>query len=88
MLIMMLDIIYNNGGNSEWLFGQKSITRNDFTFSRLISGVETDYLTISTNGNIGISTTVTSYTLDINGTSRIPRHPFPKLHSQFTLYIK
>ena len=59
--------VYNNAGVSEWLFGQKSSARSDFTFTKFVSGAETDYLTITTGGNIGIGTTSPSSTLQVNG---------------------
>ena len=58
--------LYNNAGVSEWTFGQKSTSRSDFTFTKIVSGTETDYLTISTAGNIGIGTTSPSGMLHLN----------------------
>ena len=59
--------LYNGAGVAEWLFGQKSSSRSDFTVSKLVSGAETDYFTITTDGNVGISTTAPSGMLHLNG---------------------
>lgn len=61
--------VYNGGAFSEWLFGQKSSTSHDFTFSQLISGNETDRLTITTNGYLGVGTTNPQAKLDVVGGS-------------------
>ena len=48
--------LYNAGLSREWLFGQKSNTNHDFTFTTLVAGVETDRMVIDINGNLGIGT--------------------------------
>ena len=39
--------LYNNGGVTEWIFGQKSATDHAFTISSQVAGVDTDYITVS-----------------------------------------
>ena len=48
--------LYNGSGIKEWLFGQKSNTNHDFTFTTLVAGVETDRMVVDINGNLGIGT--------------------------------
>jgi hypothetical protein len=48
--------LFNNGGQAEWLLGQKSKTLSNFVLSKLVSGIETDYFTVNVNGNVGINT--------------------------------
>ena len=47
---------YNGNGAAEWLWGIPS-SANTYTISKLVSGVTTDYFTISTGGNVSIGTT-------------------------------
>lgn len=42
--------LYNGGATAEWMFGQKTSTDHDFKLSKQVSGVEIDYLTITTGG--------------------------------------
>jgi hypothetical protein len=63
--------LYNNAAVAEWLFGQKSSSRSDFTFSKVISGAETDYLTITTGGNVGIGTNAPGRKLQVEGLVQI-----------------
>jgi hypothetical protein len=48
--------LYNNGGVAEWIIGQKTSTTHDFIISKIISGAETDYLTVSTTGTVTVGT--------------------------------
>ncbi|WP_439697191.1 hypothetical protein ACFGVS_01625 [Mucilaginibacter sp. AW1-7] len=49
--------IYNGGGNSEWLFQQKSQADPSLYISKLVSGTQYDYMTVNNAGNVGIGTT-------------------------------
>jgi len=62
--------LYNNAAVAEWKFGQKSTSRNDFSFTKVVAGTETDYLTINHTGNVGINNTSPAYTLDVAGSLR------------------
>ena len=44
----------NQGGQAEWIFGQKTSTDHDFKLSKSVLGSESDYFTITTSGNVGI----------------------------------
>jgi trimeric autotransporter adhesin len=59
--------LYNDGGVAEWKFGQKSSTAHDLIFSKVVSGVDTDYMTINTSGNVGIGTSSPSAKLQVVG---------------------
>jgi hypothetical protein len=59
--------LFNNGGVCEYKFGQKSASSHNFIISKVISGVETDYLTIDTSGNVGIGTTSPTERLQVSG---------------------
>jgi hypothetical protein len=61
--------LFNSQPVAEWCFGQKSSTRNDFTISKVVSNVESDFLTISTDGRVGISTTSPATTLHVVGSA-------------------
>ena len=62
--------LFNQGGVTEWLFGQKSTARNDFSFTSLVGGSETDVLSILSSGKVGVGNIVPAYTLDVAGTTR------------------
>ncbi len=61
--------LYNGGQVAEWMFGQKTSSNHNFIISKLVSGNETDYFTLSTSGNLEITGTITSSagTLGSNG---------------------
>ena len=59
--------LYNQGGQAEWLYGQKTGTDHDFKLSKSVAGSESDYLTVTTTGSVGIGTTSPSSLLDVNG---------------------
>ncbi|UUZ93259.1 tail fiber protein [Paenibacillus sp. P25] len=44
--------VFNGGATAEWLFGQKSGTSHDFILSKMVSGAESDYFRVATNGAI------------------------------------
>jgi hypothetical protein len=58
--------LFNGGGQAEWLFGQKTITDHAFKLSKMVAGVENDYLTVTTTGAIGIGNIDPGYALDIS----------------------
>ena len=58
--------LYNGGGQAEWLFGQKTGTDHAFKLSKMVAGVENDYLTVTTTGAIGIGNIDPGYALDIS----------------------
>jgi len=60
---------YNGAGITEWIWGQKSNTNNNWILSKINSGNETDIITVNVNGNIGFGTTNPQYILDIWGGS-------------------
>jgi hypothetical protein len=59
--------LYNDGGQAEWIFGQKSISDHDFKLSKSVAGSESDYFTINTSGNVGIGGAPTGVKLYVNG---------------------
>jgi hypothetical protein len=60
--------VYNGGQIAEWAFRQSSATSHDLKISKSVGGVYTDYLTVSTSGNVGIGTQPTTHTLEVGGT--------------------
>jgi hypothetical protein len=48
--------LYNQGGQAEWIFGQKTGTDHSFKLSKSVAGSESDYLTVDTTGRVGIGT--------------------------------
>lgn len=44
--------VFNNGGTTEWTFGQRSQSDHDFTLSSLVSGVYTDKMRVNTAGQL------------------------------------
>lgn len=59
--------LYNQGGQAEWIYGQKTGTDHDFKLSKSVAGSESDYLTVTTTGSVGIGTTSPGSLLDVNG---------------------
>jgi len=57
----------NQGGQAEWIFGQKTSTDHDFKLSKSVLGSESDYFTINTSGNVGIGGPPTAVKLYVNG---------------------
>lgn len=57
--------LYNGGAVAEWLLGQKSNTANNFTISKSVAGMESDYFSIAPGGNIGIGNTTPQFKFDI-----------------------
>lgn len=49
--------LFNGGATAEWLFGQKTSADHSFKLSKLVSTSESDYLTVTDTGNVGIGTT-------------------------------
>lgn len=68
--------LYNNGSTAEWAFGQKDSTSHNFVLSKVVSGTESDYVTVDTSGNLEVAGEVygsivgaTSYLTAPGGTS-------------------
>ena len=58
--------LYNQNGQAEWLFGQKSATDHSFKLSKSVAGVEIDYITINHESvSVGIGTTNPLQTLQV-----------------------
>jgi hypothetical protein len=55
--------LYNNGSTAEWKLGQKTSASHNFIISKVVSGVESDYLTVDTSGNLSVSGNITSPTI-------------------------
>jgi hypothetical protein len=62
--------LYNAGGIAEWRIGQRSNNMHNCTINKVLGGNEYEYLTVGTTGNVGISSSNPSYTLDVNGSAR------------------
>jgi hypothetical protein len=50
---------YNNGSVAEWTLGQRNSSSHDFVLSKVVSGVESDYVTVDTSGNLEVTGDVT-----------------------------
>ena len=59
--------LFNGGGQAEWLFGQKTGTDHAFKLSKMVAGAESDYLTVTTTGLIGLGTTSPTAKLHVAG---------------------
>jgi hypothetical protein len=59
--------LFNGGGIAEWAFGQKTSTDHTFKLSKIVAGSESDYLTVLTDGNVGIGTTSPAVRLQVAG---------------------
>ena len=58
--------LYNQNGQAEWLFGQKSDTDHSFKLSKSVAGVEIDYITLKHESvSVGIGTTNPLQTLQV-----------------------
>ncbi|OHD13783.1 MAG: hypothetical protein A2Y41_03700 [Spirochaetes bacterium GWB1_36_13] len=58
--------LYNSNNICEWFLGQKS-GGSSFIMSRAVAGVETDYVALTNEGNLGIGTLNPVAKLDVNG---------------------
>jgi hypothetical protein len=65
--------LFNGGGIAEWLFGQKTGSSHNFILSKSVAGSESDYLTVDTNGRVGIGTLSPASLLHVleNGNAQI-----------------
>ncbi len=64
--------VYNGGQVAEWAFRQSSATSHDLKISKSVAGVYSDYLTVSTSGNVGVGVTPSpQYRLDVAGAANI-----------------
>lgn len=59
--------LYNQGGQAEWIFGQKTGGDHNFKLSKSVAGSESDYFTIDTSGNVGIGANPTAVKLYVDG---------------------
>ena len=46
--------LYNGGGAAEWKFGQKAIADHDFKISKVVAGVNSDYFSVTSDGNVTV----------------------------------
>jgi hypothetical protein len=63
--------LFNGGATAEWIFGQKTSTDHDFKLSKSVAGSESDYLTVTTTGSVGIGTNNPQATLDVSAKFRV-----------------
>jgi hypothetical protein len=61
--------LFNGAATAEWLFGQKTSTDHSFKLSKSASGSESDYVTVTSTGSVGIGTTSPPTLLAVNGGS-------------------
>lgn len=59
--------LFNNGGQAEWLLGQRSATEHNFSLSRKIANAEMDFISITPQGRFHISGPEYLYLLNTNG---------------------
>ena len=59
--------LFNGGGITEWLMGQKSNTLHNYTISTSNNGNEVDMFSITPTGNVGIGTINPQAKLAVNG---------------------
>ena len=58
--------LFNGGGVAEWVLGQKTSTDHAFKLSKLVSGSESDYFTVSSSGYVGIGTNAPISELEVS----------------------
>ncbi len=59
--------LYNNGGQAEWILGQKSAAEHNFLLSRKIGASEVDFLNITAGGRMHIAGPELLYLLNQSG---------------------
>jgi hypothetical protein len=59
--------LYNGGAITEWVMGQKSSIDHSFKLTSRVSGNETDYVAVSSNGYVGLGTTTPNQQLTVSG---------------------
>ena len=59
--------LYNGGATAEWFIGQPSGAIHNLTFSKLVAGTYTDYVAITSAGNVGIGTASPLYQATVFG---------------------
>lgn len=59
--------LFNNGGQAEWILGQRSATEHNFSLSRKIAASETDFINITPGGRMHIAGPEYLYLLNTNG---------------------
>ena len=63
--------LYNGGATAGWLLGQSGATEHNFTISKDVNNISTDYFTVTTSGNVGIGTSSPASVLEVNGTATV-----------------